>query len=223
MKLSESALIVLSILLAFAIDAWWDGRQDEIREARMIEALKLESEENRTELNKTLEDHVFNRTGTDTFFRASPQEMGQVSVDSTGRYISALVVMWTYDPETSAAEVFLSSSQQLSLKGQRIRLLASRLLRQLRDAEEERQAYFNYALESTEILARTSTSSFRQGASYIPAMALRLGPPLLEELRSDEDFVASVGMKLYQEMIYNLELRDVSSTLDSLRAAFIEE
>lgn len=42
----EAAAIVMSILLAFAIDAWWDDRQDRAEEQRILASLKSEFEQN---------------------------------------------------------------------------------------------------------------------------------------------------------------------------------
>jgi hypothetical protein len=42
----EAAAIVASILLAFAIDAWWDDRQDRAEEQRILVGLKSEFEQN---------------------------------------------------------------------------------------------------------------------------------------------------------------------------------
>ncbi len=43
---AESAAIVVSILLAFTIDAWWADRKDRVEEVRILEALKAEFEDN---------------------------------------------------------------------------------------------------------------------------------------------------------------------------------
>ena len=42
----EAAAIVMSILLAFAIDAWWGNRQDRAEEQRISVSLKAEFEQN---------------------------------------------------------------------------------------------------------------------------------------------------------------------------------
>ena len=44
--LAEGVAIVVSILLAFGIQAWWEGRQEINREQRMLGALVAEFEEN---------------------------------------------------------------------------------------------------------------------------------------------------------------------------------
>ena len=43
---AESGAIVISILLAFSIDAWWAERQENAREGRQIQALITEFEGN---------------------------------------------------------------------------------------------------------------------------------------------------------------------------------
>lgn len=50
--LAEVVVIVGSILLAFAIDAWWDGRQEDQRRRELIEALDLDFELTRTRLTE---------------------------------------------------------------------------------------------------------------------------------------------------------------------------
>lgn len=55
--LAESAAIVVSILLAFAIDAWWADRQERAEEARLLMALKVEFEENARQLPRKIADH----------------------------------------------------------------------------------------------------------------------------------------------------------------------
>jgi hypothetical protein len=42
----EGILIIVSILIAFAIDAWWEERQQRAEEARILEALRGEFQEN---------------------------------------------------------------------------------------------------------------------------------------------------------------------------------
>ena len=52
--LAEGSAIVVSILLAFAIDAWWEEKQEEGERAEQRQALLNEFEEARTQLEKQL-------------------------------------------------------------------------------------------------------------------------------------------------------------------------
>lgn len=55
--LADSTAIVMSILLAFAIDAWWADRQDRVEETRILEALEAEFEDNARKLPDRLFNH----------------------------------------------------------------------------------------------------------------------------------------------------------------------
>jgi len=55
---AEAALIVVSILLAFGIDAWWDERKSAIEEAEMIVALEKEFLRNGALLEGQMEIHA---------------------------------------------------------------------------------------------------------------------------------------------------------------------
>lgn len=54
----EAAAIVASILLAFAIDAWWEDRQNRQEEQQVLQGLHTEFEENRTILQRHLVRHL---------------------------------------------------------------------------------------------------------------------------------------------------------------------
>ena len=53
----EAAAIVASILFAFAIDAWWNGRQLRVEEAELLVGLQQEFLHNRTALEQAIEFH----------------------------------------------------------------------------------------------------------------------------------------------------------------------
>jgi hypothetical protein len=53
----EGVAIVLSILLAFAIDAWWDERHERAEEKEVLESLYIEFEANRDAVTATISFH----------------------------------------------------------------------------------------------------------------------------------------------------------------------
>jgi hypothetical protein len=67
---AEAVLIVASILLAFAIDAWWDGRQQDERRMELLQALHADLTATAADLDAAIArgDSVVNRTGS--FLRA---------------------------------------------------------------------------------------------------------------------------------------------------------
>lgn len=50
----EGIAVVLSILLAFAIDAWWDEQKERSEEREVIESLYVEFEANRDEAESVI-------------------------------------------------------------------------------------------------------------------------------------------------------------------------
>lgn len=63
---AEGAAICVSILLAFAIDAWWDQRQDRVEEAQALLSLQDEFEVNRDRLAQADSAHrrILSEAGT---------------------------------------------------------------------------------------------------------------------------------------------------------------
>jgi len=61
----EAVLIVVSILLAFGIDAWWDERKSALEEAEMIVALENEFLRNRAvlQVQSDLHGHILKSVG----------------------------------------------------------------------------------------------------------------------------------------------------------------
>ena len=47
-------VIVISILLAFGIEAWWDGRQERVEERQALEALARDFESAAEEIDQVL-------------------------------------------------------------------------------------------------------------------------------------------------------------------------
>jgi len=67
----EAAVIVASILLAFAIDAWWDERQERTEETEILLGLKSEFSRYRDDLEKSIEYHAVSRLLTEELMAAT--------------------------------------------------------------------------------------------------------------------------------------------------------
>lgn len=80
--LLEGAVIVLSILLAFGIDAWWDGTQDRKAERIALAALRTEFEANQAEIRQAMWWLGRSRQNASAFVGAL-QEGGGLVPDST--------------------------------------------------------------------------------------------------------------------------------------------
>ena len=68
--LIESAVIVVSILLAFGIDAWWDERQDRREEAEILAGLEREFTDYHARLVAAIDRHTIMMTAMSELLRA---------------------------------------------------------------------------------------------------------------------------------------------------------
>lgn len=215
---SEAVVIVVSILLAFWIDAWWDNRQARMTEMMVLESIREEAEENRLEL-----DRLLRRSGTqfdriDSFLGLTPDELRSLPQDSVAPWISAMVVTWTYDGDDSAAGLFLGSSAPVTQHAREVRIVLARWVRILEDMEEEKATVWELGFDLASRLALHATTVAHDGQGLLYQVAGRLGPGLLAQLRRDDEFIAAALNKSHYQNVYVRELTEASAVLDSLRA-----
>jgi len=107
--LVEGAVIVGSILLAFGLQAWWEGRQERDQEIRVLEALLTEFETNRAVLPSFMDRH---RQGSEA--AADIQERLREAGDGNTITLLDTLLFWplatpTFDPATGAVSAALES------------------------------------------------------------------------------------------------------------------
>jgi len=123
---AESLAIVLSILAAFAIDAWWDGRRDRGREIDLLEGLLSDFEASRPELESRIEGRLKMVRNT-ALFR---DLLGSAPTGQTVAVPDSLVIgvigAPTYEPSSNTLDAAVSSGEiELILSDEIRRELAS--------------------------------------------------------------------------------------------------
>lgn len=99
----EAAAIVASILLAFAIDAWWDGVQGSRQQKILVAALKLDFETTQTRLETSIEYADSLITRTDQFLHdANSGEL--IPIDSLRHLGGGAFKKIDFEPALSAYE-----------------------------------------------------------------------------------------------------------------------
>jgi hypothetical protein len=83
-RVLEIALIVLSVLLAFAINAWWAGAQEQRRARAQIESLQSEFEAVDVELGRAAEELQTAYDATVTLGRLAGPNPSRLLADSLG-------------------------------------------------------------------------------------------------------------------------------------------
>jgi hypothetical protein len=89
----ETFAIVVSILLAFSIDAWWDGRKDRLQEQEILLGLEIEFVDLRGRL-----DHwgQYNRTGMgyiERYLSDAVSEMNREAIEATFGHASLVNIL----------------------------------------------------------------------------------------------------------------------------------
>jgi len=97
---AEGAAIVASILLAFAIDAWWDSVQADINTKEILGAVRLEMESNLSSLQDSIEHHI-------GIVEAVSVAQDQGSID--GVLDSAVIDVEVFEPSTGALDTLVAT------------------------------------------------------------------------------------------------------------------
>ena len=87
--LAEGLVVVTSILLAFAIDAWWEGHTDRSAEQRILQELAGELRQNQAKLDDMLAFHADTEDAARTALELAASDVA-VEPDSIDQLIGAL-------------------------------------------------------------------------------------------------------------------------------------
>lgn len=136
--IAEAALIVLSVLLAFWIDAWWEERQARVSEVAAVEAVRAELAQNRSQLELRIDQNRHQVAVLERFLGTTPRELGAISPDSVPLFVGSMAVAPTFDPELAAATVLSNSTVLTSPRDAEVRRLVATWVREIADAEEDR-------------------------------------------------------------------------------------
>ncbi len=130
---AEGVIIVASILVAFAIDAWWDDRQEARQQAKLIVALKLDFETTKARLETSIEypDSLIART--DSFLQTAGSDE-VVPIDSLRHFGGGAFHKIDFEPALSAYESAVATGK-LGL------IESPKLLQLITEFNEERDSY----------------------------------------------------------------------------------
>ena len=108
---SEGVVIIVSILLAFSIDAAWAGRQDRLRERAAIVALYDDAVANAAQLARVIGDVQESRAGTLAFFESEPADLAAVPADGASALIRSLTIPNRASLQSGAVEGLMASGR----------------------------------------------------------------------------------------------------------------
>lgn len=214
--------MVLSILVAFAIDAWWDAHQLRDAEAAAMEALRDELVQNREVLQRSIAFNQTSQRSASLFLAASPAQIRQTDYRSRVGSTPAerAGVLWaldTFDPDVGALVRFLNRNELATDLGRTVYAAVVNWETKRVDAGEEAEALW----ESSLILLRGLTSYLSDlvPSRETPAGLLLLnqdGPERLARFRADEQLMGELITKAQLQFIYTRELRALLQHTDQV-------
>ena len=144
--IGEGGIIVVSILLAFWIDAWWDGRQDRGQERQLLAQIQAESVSNRELFAQYRQHHseiieaagrLLDRTGPGA--TVVEHEIAEIKRD-----LEIVSDFWTVEPSVGVISSALQSGQLQLIRSQELRVEVanwSAFLDDLRSEEASQQRF----------------------------------------------------------------------------------
>jgi hypothetical protein len=154
--LVESLAVVLSILLAFSIDAWWDGHKERRRERDVLAGLLEDFEASRAGLEARLGLARRMAHGTTQLLELVDDGAGSTAMAVPDSLILAVLGGPTYEPDTNTLDAAVASGEIDLISNPELRAELATWRRTLADtAEDEREVRRITNEQLVPILARS--------------------------------------------------------------------
>ncbi len=167
---AEGAIIVVSILLAFAIDAWWDGQKDRLEEREILHGLEIEFVDLSERLDRWSQA---NRTGIDLIEQYLSESVSEMKLDAIERTFVYASVANVLD-QGGEIEAVLASGRLEKISDKEIRKRLIKWPDWLDDIHTNDLSARNYALQ--EIVPFLSRHGFPEKVCPIEYFAVCSGP-----------------------------------------------
>ena len=217
-RLRDGAVVVLSILLAFGIDAAWDSRGDRAEERALLEGLYSELTANREEIEEIATTARVAQDAARRFASMTPMEAAAIHPDSA----RSQVIQYFYRSFVDELSYgFLSAT----VNSGKLALIQDA---SLRAALAEVASISEDVGEPAEALSRLTEAGTRAVARY-PEVAGTFGLPgtvsadVMVALRADANVMAILGTKVLYWQGYTVSLGALADQLDMVTGQILTQ
>jgi hypothetical protein len=133
----EGAVIVLSILLAFGIDALWAQHQGRLEEKEILASLKSDFVANLESVTRVIEAHETFRARVTTLIRLSPEEIRALPQTKISELMLATANPWTYDAVRGTTDTLVNGGKLGVLSDPNLRESLLTFLNRVADSGED--------------------------------------------------------------------------------------
>ena len=209
----------MSILVAFAIDAAWEERQERLEERGILEALQRDFEQNRTMIGEVIAIHSVFEDRIARLDRMTSEEVQSLSQDSVGVFIGALGSPRTFDPIRGTIDALIGAGKLGILRQPRLREALTRFLNNVEDAQEDSRYMQEFAVRVWE-----TTTSY--GGPWSTPLNVRregqvdfLRPPTandLVQIRADRRLMGLAKQLRHTAWVYVGELEAILEEIETV-------
>lgn len=133
----EGIVIVLSILLAFGIDALWAQYQEQLEEDGVLASLESDYAANLRSVNWIIEAHTEFGNRVATLIRLTPEEIRALSQKEVSEMMLALSNPWTFDPVRGTTDALVYGGRLTILSDPKLRKSLVTFLNMVSDSHED--------------------------------------------------------------------------------------
>jgi len=224
--LVEGMVIVGSILLALAVDEWWEGRELRQAERAILVRLADEFELNAAQLDEKGEEHEAVLTCGEALLEVTgPPQRGGIPLDSLSTLYWSFFKTPTYDPEDGVLNSLITSGELGIITSDRLRTALAGWPSLVRDLKEDEDRAWDYVDQvifpfiDREVALRSLQYSQRPDLLRQPS-DFQAG---LDELLRNREFENYVAGRMVRVETVIRPLRAVREGLDTIRALLASE
>jgi len=218
-RLTEGVVIVVSILLAFGIEAWWDERGDRAEERNILEALQEEFTANRAALQEAVRIQEDARRRFGYLRGLTVEEVRSLPRDSVGVLVASLASPRTFDAVRGTVDALVGAGDLGLLRSQQLQRALTSFLSVLGDAAEDAEYMAEFAIRGWE-------ASLQHGGPWDTPLPISRDdrPTFLSEataqdlaaLRADDMVMGYGAQTRLLAWVYLGELRRLSRDVDRI-------
>jgi hypothetical protein len=215
----EAVAIVLSILMAFAIDAWWAEKKENDVEQVALLALRNDFMASREQLAGVLFSLESARTDFAHFQSVTSAELVEIDPGTIRKFLTALAKNHTFDPVTATLDALVNDGRLGLISDTQLLTQLSNWRRSLDNIED-----ISSELRSESIRVRRAME--RHGGPFVRwkrsmnnfEVLSRADGETMANLRQDADFMGAARSHQYALSAYLYQLHRLAETVDSIVA-----
>ncbi len=135
--LIEGSVIVVSILMAFGIDAAWDEYKERQEEQEVLAALKFEYQSNLESIREVIAFHERSRANIDDMVVRNEAQVRALDRRVLSEFILGLCNPWSFDAILGTTDALISSGKLEILEDPKLRIALTTFINQVQDAVED--------------------------------------------------------------------------------------